>query len=269
MIYYQNENVGNSYECKIGVHENWYISPHIHEYSEFAFSKERETCIYVDKKRYMVPVNHLIYIRPNQVHEYSEETSSVLCCSVFSNDFNPLFSTLTFGSELENPVIDFSDHLDLLKEYENTDPCDIMKVCGLINLICDVVLKKGNWISTKKTERRQQGLRQIVDYISIHFREDIRLVDLAKKLGYHEKYLSSTLHSLTGMNFREFLATHRVNYAKKLLTNCTCNHLSISEIAMECGYSSIYTFNRMFLKLTGVTPSKFKKEKAISQHQNH
>ena len=257
MIFYQKENVGKQYDCRLGVYENWYISPHIHEFSEIAFTKQRETCVYIDRKRFIVPENHLVYIKPNQVHEYSPETSSVLCAAVFSNDFNRLFNDLTLGKELENPVIDFSDHLDLLEELENVDKNDKMRICELLNLICGVILRKGVWVSDRTLARKQNGLKQIVDFVATNFVNDIKLSDLAKTLGYHEKYLSSTLHSLTGMNFKKFLARHRINYAKRLLTE---NRLSISEIALECGYSSISSFNRVFLELTGMSPSKYKRE---------
>lgn len=265
MIFYQKENIGKRYDCKLGVHESWYISPHIHEFSEIAFTIQRETCVYVDRKRFIVPENHLIYIRPHQVHEYSPETSSVLCASVFSNDFNPLFNDLTLGKELENPVIDFSDHLDLLEEFKNVDQNDKMRVCELLNLICGVVLRKGVWVPNRTLTPRQNGLKQIVDFVSNNFMNDIKLCDLAKKLGYHEKYLSSTLHSLTGMNFKKFLAKHRINYAKRLLAE---SRLSISEIALESGFSCISSFNRVFLESTGMSPSKYKSEVLSTSNKN-
>lgn len=262
MIVYQTENIGNSYDFRSNSHTNWVVPPHIHEYSEIAFTMEGETCVYIDEKRYIVPKNHLIYIMPNQIHEYSDETSSFMRCAVFSNDFNPLFNSLIFGKELVSPVIDFSDYASLLEELDKTDKSDTMKLCGLINLVCSVVLNRGTWIPTRSLMHGQGGLKQIIEYISVHFREDIKLCNLAKMLGYHEKYLSSAVKSLTGVNFRTFLAMYRVNYAKNLIIN---NQGSISEIASKCGFSSINTFNRMFLKITGVTPSVFKREKTKSK----
>lgn len=264
MIVYQTENIGNSYDYRSNSHTNWVVPPHIHEYSEFAFTKEGETCVYVDGKRYIVPKNHLIYIMPNQVHEYSDEASSFMRCAVFSNDFNPLFSSLTFGKELVSPVIDFSDNTFLLEELDGVDKSDTMRLCGLINMICSVVLAKGTWSPTRSLMHGRNGLRQVIEYVSVHFREDIKLCVLAKRLGYHEKYLSCALRSLTGMNFRKFLSSYRVNYAKSLLAD-TNNYKSISEIAMESGFLSINAFNKVFLELTGVTPSRFRKEKGKFQ----
>jgi len=81
---------------------------------------------------------------------------------------------------------------------------------------------------------------------------------MSKELGYHEKYLSSTLHSLTKMNFRTFLATYRINHAKSLLKS---SESTIAEIAMDSGFASLNTFNRVFKDITGTTPSEYRKRK--------
>ncbi len=258
MIIYQTENVGKSYEYRSNSHTNWIVPPHIHEYSEIAFTKQGTTCVYLEGIKYLVPEKHLIFIRPNQIHEYSNETSSFMRCAVFSNDFVPLFTNSTLDKTLENPVIDFSDNFFLLKELEKTSSTDSVKICGLINLICSILLKKGVWISNRANPQAHNTLHQAIEYISAHFKEDVLLCDLAKKLGCHEKYLSSALHSLTGINFRKFLALYRIDYAKKLLKKPSSN-LRIADIAMECGFSSINTFNRMFAVIVGLTPTEYKK----------
>ncbi len=98
-----------------------------------------------------------------------------------------------------------------------------------------------------------------IEYIAKNFKEDITLNFFAKKLGYHEKYLSSSLHELTGMNFRSLLHTYRINFAIDLLHENIGNKIRISDICMASGFSSINTFNRAFLAFTGKTPSEYQK----------
>lgn len=260
MITYQTENIGKSYEYRSNCHENWIVPPHIHEYSELAFTKEGATTVYVDGTKYTVPTNHLIFIRPNQIHEYTNETESSMRCAVFSNDFVPLFYSAMVGKELKEPVIDFSDCAHILLELDQASPQDSLKICGLLNIICFNVLKRGNPSPLRTGTQGRNACLRIIEYISSSFREDISLSDLAKRLGYNEKYLSSTLHSLTGMNFRKFLSSYRIDYAKSLLRSDTQGHLRMSDVAMQCGFSSINTFNRMFLSLCGVTPLEYKKQ---------
>lgn len=260
MIIYQTENIGNSYEYRSNSHENWTVPPHIHEYSEIAFTKKGVSTIYLDGEKHLVPENHLIFIRPNQIHEYSDETPSTLRCAVFSNDFVPLFFASLGENVLESPVVNFSDSISLLNELDQASPDEALKICGMLNLICSLVLKKSILVPAGKALHRHDMLLKIIEYISNNFKEDIQLKQIAKMVGLHEKYLSSTLHSLTGMNFREFLASYRIDYAKRLLREDISNQIKISEIALQCGFSSINTFNRAFLHQTGLTPSKYKKQ---------
>ena len=99
---------------------------------------------------------------------------------------------------------------------------------------------------------------KIINYIADNFKSDITLKGIAKKMGYHEKYISSELHKLTNMNFRKFLSSYRIDYAKKLLKDVNSDY-TISHIAGECGFSSINTFNRVFKSLTGKTPGEYLK----------
>lgn len=261
MIIYQFENIGNAYDYKNNRHSEWYVPPHLHEYSEFVVTKKGVFYMHLNGKEYIVPENHLIFIGSNQLHECYSNAPSVIQCIVFSNDFAPIFHSITKGKEFENPVFDFSDNTKVLEELDNTEPTKTLKICGLLNIILGFLLDKGSLIPKRKNDQKYDNFHLIINYISNNFKEDIQLSDMAKNLGYHEKYLSSALHSLTGMNFRTFLALYRIDYAKKLLMDSANNRVSISEIATKSGFSSINTFNRMFLKLTGVTPSKYKKGK--------
>ena len=264
MIIYQFENIGKAYDFKNNFHSDWYVPPHIHEYSEIVFTKRGVFRMHLDGKEYIVPENHLIFINSNQLHECSSTSPSQIQCIVFSNDFIPIFHSIINEKEFESPVFDFSEFVNLLDDLGNTEPNRTLKICGLLNVILDLMLEKRALIPKRKNNQKYDCFHLIINYISNNFKDDIQLSDVAKRLGYHEKYLSSAMHSLTGMNFRTFLALYRIDYAKSLLLNSDHNHYSISEIATKSGFSSLNTFNRMFLKLTGVTPSKFKSDRVIS-----
>jgi AraC-like DNA-binding protein len=213
----------------------------------------------IDGKKFTVPENHVVIILPNRIHEYPNETPCVLQCAVFSNDFIPDFFDKIKDYDLENPVIDFTDQKWLLKELANVSWDNNVRVCGLLNLVCDKILSESKLVLSEK--RDQSIYRLAVQEISENFMEDLSLKDIAKKLGYHEKYLSSALHSLTKMNFREFLASYRINHAKRLLKSKEGKDLRIIDVALKSGFSSINTFNRVFKENTGKTPLQYKKEK--------
>lgn len=261
MIDYQMENFAKIYDYRSNEHENWKVMPHIHEFSELVFTKLGVTTVYINGRKCMVPANHVLLVLPNQIHEYSAETDSTLRCCVFSNDFIPIFFQKMRGYELSDPVVDFSDRLELLKQLELTDKTNTMKICGLMNLICARFFEAA--VLRKKTPDNHNLFSDAISFISQNFRKDITLKQVAKDLGYNEKYLSASLHSLTKMNFREFLVSYRIDYAKHLLAYDKENFMRISDVALESGFSSINSFNRCFKEVTGMTPSEYRKQEAL------
>ena len=144
----------------------------------------------------------------------------------------------------------------MVDALSTTSPEDVVRITGLLHLLFGELVKNSDF-----TDRKGVGdslYNRAINYISKNFCTDLTLGDMAKALGYHEKYLSSELHTLTHMNFRAFLSTYRVDHAKRLLRTTGIN---ISEIALESGYSSINTFNRVFKENVGMTPSEYRRKK--------
>lgn len=259
MIHYQAENQGKPYNYGSNLHRNWWVGPHIHEFSEIIYTIEGMTVVNLNGCRYEVPKNHLIFILPNHIHEYPAECESYLRCAVFSNDFVPLFFEWLSHMDLKNPVVDLSEHTWLMEELGECKPEDILKIGGLLTLLCDLVLKNTEPVAEKIPENML--LYQVFRYVSKNFKQNITLKGIAKELGYHEKYLSSQLHATLRMNFRTFLASYRVDCARHDLVLKEKARLSVAQIAFENGFSSINTFNRMFKEIIGMTPTQYRKQK--------
>ena len=68
-------------------------------------------------------------------------------------------------------------------------------------------------------------------------------------------YATNYLNKVLGISFVDFINQHRINYASYLLKNIGD---SITDITYKCGYSSIRSFNRNFLKLTNATPKNYR-----------
>lgn len=82
---------------------------------------------------------------------------------------------------------------------------------------------------------------------------------LAKRLGISTHHLSQILNEELGQSFFDFVATYRINEAQKLLRDEGSSYIKIEEIAQMVGYNSKSAFNTSFRKITGYTPSEFKK----------
>lgn len=89
--------------------------------------------------------------------------------------------------------------------------------------------------------------------------EEISLSILADSLNISAHQLSYLLNNGFNQNFFQFINTYRVDTAKQLLLDNKNNKLSILGIAFESGFKSKTSFNTTFKKITGLTPSQFKK----------
>ena len=91
-------------------------------------------------------------------------------------------------------------------------------------------------------------LTRIPEYIDRHFREDISVGSAAKALGYSESRLSAVIRDQLRIPFKTLVNQARFEYASRLLAD---GKASITEIALESGFQSVRTFNRVFRELSG------------------
>src|SRR6476661_1953539 len=81
---------------------------------------------------------------------------------------------------------------------------------------------------------------------------------LAEKLNYDYNYLSNLFSEVKGTTIEHFIISHKIERAKELLIY---NEMNLTEIADKLHYSNVANLSNQFKKVTGLTPSFFKKMK--------
>lgn len=81
---------------------------------------------------------------------------------------------------------------------------------------------------------------------------------IAKELGYDYSYLSNLFSSVEGITIEKYMINQKIEKVKELLVY---DELSLNEISYQLGYSSVQYLSNQFKKVTGLTPSHFKKLK--------
>ncbi|KIA90501.1 AraC family transcriptional regulator [Kaistella jeonii] len=79
---------------------------------------------------------------------------------------------------------------------------------------------------------------------------------LSKKLGYDYTYLANAFSEVKGITIQHFIILHKVEKVKELLLY---DELNLSEISYRLNYSSVAHLSTQFKKITGLTPSFYKK----------
>ena len=103
------------------------------------------------------------------------------------------------------------------------------------------------------------------NFIHEHSDEELSLTKVAKSVHISPNYLSEKFKEVTGVNFVDYIARHRIEKARELLQNL---NLRISEIAFAVGFQSLSQFNRVFRKLAGKSPTAYRAAKAKRRHRD-
>jgi two-component system response regulator YesN len=95
----------------------------------------------------------------------------------------------------------------------------------------------------------------VIEYIHLHYKEQIKLKDVAEKFYVNAAYLGRAFQKATGVNFNQYLNDLRIAEAKKLLLQ---TDKLIYEIANEVGYTESKYFIMKFIQSVGKSPSEFR-----------
>ena len=98
-------------------------------------------------------------------------------------------------------------------------------------------------------------VKNALEYIGEHYREKLKLSDVAEKTYVSQWHLSKLLNRHTGQTFSEILNCVRIGKAKELLKDPS---LRIGEIAEETGFSDTAHFSRVFKKQTGISANEYR-----------
>ena len=101
-------------------------------------------------------------------------------------------------------------------------------------------------------------VKSICDYITENFRHDIGSSDIAIYANIHPKYAMSIFRQSTGMTLNEYVNLLRLSFAQAMLIND--DDANVLSIAMESGFGSLSAFNKSFRKVTGQSPSDFRRD---------
>jgi len=126
----------------------------------------------------------------------------------------------------------------------------------------DLVLKKAGLelMDDKKSilvEKIKAVIIELVHYADEQIK--VNLSDyLSEKLNHNYTYLAHLFSEVKGTTIEKFYLTHKIEKVKELLVY---DELSLTEIAYRLNYSSVAHLSNQFKKMTGLTPSHFKKLK--------
>ena len=103
-------------------------------------------------------------------------------------------------------------------------------------------------------------LKRVLDYIAASLDENISLAQLSAIAGMSPHYFSEMFKQSTGRTPHTYVLHQRIERAKQRLRDPAC---SIADVGLDAGFENLSHFARVFRRLVGTTPSRFRAEEAI------
>ncbi|MGM0873833.1 MAG: helix-turn-helix domain-containing protein [Bacillota bacterium] len=269
-------NMDTTFPFHLSVNEIKSTFPsHRHDYLEFSLVIEGKGFEVINGKKHKMEPGTFTFILPYQIHEIVAEKDSPL--SLFNCVFDlglihniGLQNLLSESGEFElEPFIKLNEeHFcimkqnlhEMLDEYRSNKPFKeiILKAkMAEVFVLFERNRRKDHPTSITNNRTAKKGIIwDIIQYIHLHYDEDITLSKIAKQFHVSVPYLSELFKEHVGLNFVHFLHEVRIRHACSLLTSTT---IPVTEIALECGYQSFQTFSRVFRDQKKVTPTAYRK----------
>ncbi|MBO4876572.1 MAG: helix-turn-helix transcriptional regulator [Ruminococcus sp.] len=225
-------------------------------------------------KEYHLDEKEILIIPPGELHSMPAQEgrriifqcdNAMLSGLPTLENIMPVFSSamhITQELSKELYVISRKSVLDIYTEYYSKSP--LADVHIFLNLLSILTAAREYQLSLTEAESAANAVSTddtrkfslVMKYINQNYMYELPLEKLAEVAGYSKYHFSRIFKEYNGMPYIQYINSKRIKAAERLMADPS---LSVTDIAMQSGFSSITTFNRVFRKAKGCTPTEFKK----------
>ena len=191
------------------------------------------------------------------VHQFLSPQCPVDCTFVFLPIFLcPDFMEATAGKHIASPAVRDAEAIKTVQEavakLENQD-LNAIEQTGYIHVILGTILR---YISLEDSPPQTDVdlTSKILLYINEHFKEKLSTECIARGLGYSQRYVAERFRADFHIGINRYINTVRLKNALSLMRE---NKYTITECAMESGFSSLRTFYRVFAEECDCSPKEY------------
>lgn len=278
-------NYRNSSTVRIWYNEQLENYP-LHWHNSLEIILPISSCYYAitNETTHCIQEGEIFFIPPGALHSLYPPTSGgirfvyLLDLSVIAHlkDFagiQPLLSA-PFLLTKESSTEIYKDIFDLLMQMQiEYFRKNLYSELTVYSLLMTMFVKLGTNYSNKlatadiRAGKQREYLKQFNDllaYIDEHYMDALTLEDTASLMGFSKFHFSRLFKDYTGYTFCDYLNYRRIKATEELLPHA---ELPITEIAMQVGFSSISTFNRLFRVYKKCSPSEYRSKLSSHMHK--
>lgn len=147
---------------------------------------------------------------------------------------------------------------EMEQEWNSYNKYSELLLKGLLNKLIITCLRERtiSGMNILNLEKKHDCLAEAIKYIKTHLNDDPSLDETAQHINISASYLSKIFINYLHTSFSSFVLNEKIACAQKFLVN---SKLSMTEIAVQCGFSSNSYFSDCFKRNTGLSPLQFRK----------
>lgn len=251
-----------------------FVGLHWHSEIEMLYVKNGAISVTVEERKYVLNQGDIIFIEPEKIHtvspfilplEYDAAVFSPLALSLDSEHFfgRDIIMPIINGDSEFSGIIDgsFKDYEKLLSQAEillNKESSKAAVFASLIGIIS--IIYDGGYIkkSSGQISKYSADIKKCLKYINNNYSRKIKLSELSDLIHVSENYFCGYFKKFTGITPFEQINETRVKKAAALLSD---SDLTVSEVAVKCGFENLSYFTRKFKSIVGCTPIDYRKAK--------
>ncbi len=184
-----------------------------------------------------------------------------------NEDYRFIFCDFEFSDDIPKKSAFFTpkhDHsaeklfLKLLNLYNAQSKTYFTESLSLIYAIYSAIIATKSETYIRKTNKDK--MIDVRDYINAHYSDvSLGIPALAELVGMSEVYFRKLFKAEAGVSPSQYIISVRLKKAKQIMKYYP--FLTLNECALQCGFSSLHYFSRVFRKEFGISPSKYRKAK--------
>lgn len=238
-----------------GKYKNSHNLLHWHYDCELIYVESGSIDVFCDKHIHTLSNGQALLIGSGEVHYMHAQTGTILVVIIFDHN---LVKSVTGNMQLKNPRL--YGNYDIAALYkrikrelaEKRPYYDLAVKNEIVKLMIDIY-RREELVAKPENSSAVHSFKKLFSEISEQC-EFITFEEAASFMGMSPAYFSRLFHQISGMTFSQYLNYAKTEKAVHLLQ--TDKSLSITDVAMKCGFATIRNFNRIFKDLTGYPPKK-------------
>ncbi len=258
---------------------------HWHKEFEYGVLLSGELDYYIDGQHIRAKRGDAVFVNSNIIHMAANDAAND--AKIFTVSFLP---TLFAGGDrgklylkyfqpiLQSGIRGFSitsatqngriilELLNELFELDNDPPDDYELAClGIVSRLWSATMKyvrehRHEFLRLRRKRDNEEQAKDILRYIHEHYAENLRIETIARKTCISRSEVFRCFQKYTGQNPIGYLNEYRLSHAVNLLLE---TDKTVTQIALECGFSSSSYFGKIFKSKYAISPARFRDSRSL------